>query len=144
MPVLAIDTFRANMVQLLNENLDGPARSNADAAIRERLSELISRLKNPSNYAGQAGMNVYEDVSRIAQACSQKSAVVAGSTSNDAMTCTSSCLACNLIRVTCHCTSCNNYVIAAADHASHHPMLQGWSGIRQALQADDGKRRHTA
>ena len=60
---MAITTLLANLVQLLNENLDGTARTNAKAAIHDRLSKLINRLKSPDNYAGQAGWNLYEDVS---------------------------------------------------------------------------------
>ena len=60
---MAITTLLANLVQLLNENLDGTARTNAKAAIHDRLSKLITRLKCPDNYAGQAGWNLYEDVS---------------------------------------------------------------------------------
>ena len=63
MPIMAINLFQANMIQLLNETLDGSARTNADATVKERLSELMTRLKDPDNYAGQAGCNLYEDVS---------------------------------------------------------------------------------
>ena len=67
MPVMAFNTLMANLLQLLNENLYGTARTNAEVVIRERLSKLINRLKNPGNYAGQAGRNVYEDVSTCIQ-----------------------------------------------------------------------------
>lgn len=63
MPIMAVITLQANMIQLLNETLDGFARTNADAAVKERLSELMTHLKDPDNYAEQAGRNLYEDVS---------------------------------------------------------------------------------
>ena len=60
---MAINTFQANILQLITENVEVRARPMAEAAIRDRLSELLLRLKNPANYAGQAGRNIYEDVS---------------------------------------------------------------------------------
>ena len=60
---MALNTFQAGITQLLHENLEGTACKDGEASIRERLSDLISRLKDSSNYAGQAGRNLYEDVS---------------------------------------------------------------------------------
>ena len=63
MPVLALNTLLANMIQLITENLSGTARTDAEVAVRASLSKLIVRLKNPAKYDGQAGCNLYEDVS---------------------------------------------------------------------------------
>jgi len=63
MPVMAINLLMANMVQLINENLSSTARTDAEVAVCASLSKLIMRLKNPANYDGQAGCNLYEDVS---------------------------------------------------------------------------------
>ena len=77
MAVMAITTLEANMIRLIQENLDVSARPAAEAAVRERLSELLIRLKDRNNYDGQAGRNLYEDVSPVANkpdnACLHKS-----------------------------------------------------------------------
>ena len=72
MAVLALNTFQAGITQLLHENLEDTACKAAEASIRERLSELISRLKDLSNYAGQASRNLYEDVTSCTIATSRQ------------------------------------------------------------------------
>ena len=67
MPVMVMDTLLANQLQLHSENLDCTARVKADAAIRDLVTKFVSRLKNHDNYTGQAGRNLYEDVSFCTQ-----------------------------------------------------------------------------
>ena len=62
MPVMVMDTLLANQLQLHSENLDCTARVKADAAIKDLVTKFVSRLKNPDNYTGQAGRNLYEDI----------------------------------------------------------------------------------
>ena len=67
MAVMAITTLEASMIKLIQENCEVFARPAAEAAARERLSEVLIRLKDRNNYEGQAGRNLYEDVSPLAE-----------------------------------------------------------------------------
>ena len=69
MPVMAINMLMANMIQLINENLTSPARTDAEVAVRDALAKIILRLKNPANYDGQAGYNLYEDILEAEATC---------------------------------------------------------------------------
>ncbi len=69
MPVMAINMLMANMIQLINENLTSHARTDAEVAVRDALAKIILRLKNPANYDGQAGYNLYEGILEAEATC---------------------------------------------------------------------------
>ncbi len=58
-----MNTFLVNIRQLIAENLPEAARRAAEGTITTRIDHLINRLKGDRNYHGQAGQNLYEDVS---------------------------------------------------------------------------------
>lgn len=64
MPVLAITTFQTNAGQLIAEHLPDAQHKTAQNAVAIRMTRLIGRLKVKDNYCGQAGRNLYEDVSQ--------------------------------------------------------------------------------
>lgn len=63
MPVLAITSFQTYAGQLISEHLPEHQRTSANHAVTARLTRLTGRLKDKENYFGQAGRNMYEDVS---------------------------------------------------------------------------------
>ena len=63
MPVLAISTFKTSTGQLIKDYLPELHHGIANHTVASRLTRLIGRLKDKDNYFGQAGRNVYEDVS---------------------------------------------------------------------------------
>ena len=65
MPVLAITTFQTNAGQLVAEHLPDAYQKTAMHAIAIKATRLIGRLKVKDNYFGQAGRNLYEDVSQL-------------------------------------------------------------------------------
>ncbi len=58
-----MSTFVIKIRQLIAENLPETARRAAEGVITTRKDYLINRLKGERNYSGQAGQNLYEDVS---------------------------------------------------------------------------------
>ena len=69
MPVLAITTFQTSSAQLIAENLPDHQHKAAQTAVATRLARLAGRLKIKDNYIGQAGRNLYEDVSERLYVC---------------------------------------------------------------------------
>lgn len=65
MPVLAITSFQTYAGQLISEHLPDHQQKPANHAVAAKLTRLIGRLKDKENYFGQAGRNMYEDVSLL-------------------------------------------------------------------------------